>query len=270
MTADEESAMGNGQATLILHGLDEDNRLVRADVFAKKVSSFVKGLVHADKLANHKRAHVIMITHLDEGSARIQIREKVARRAIMPASSINRYREAISCIYNGNKSSEQLPGNLIDAVEKLSSGSGSVFSHGELSFGDDNVIRIDDYLFRQARAAKCRDQRDRPRFYSGLSNGSFDGVLKVMDARGQVLRAKLILTAGGAEIDCAVNKGRVPEVRQLLDERVRVEGLAHYGGSQPLPARVDIESIKLVRKNADLLRWRGKLCGEGDSADWLE
>lgn len=262
--------MGDGQATLVLHGLDEDNRLVRANVFAKKVSRFVKGLEHADKLANRGRAHIIMIAELQEGSAVVKVREKPALRKRRPSSGIYKYKEAISWIYEGSRNTKQLPDSFIDTVEGLSSGAGSDFAHGELCFGNDNVIRIDDYLFRQAKAAKCREPHDRSRFYSGLSSGSFDGVLKVMDVRGQVLRAKLILTAGGAEIDCAVNRSRVPEVRQLLDERVRVEGMAHYGGGHPLPARVDIDNIKLVKKNASLLMWRGELCGDGPSADWLE
>jgi hypothetical protein len=97
----------------------------------------------------------------------------------------------------------------------------------------------------------------RDRFYRGRAIGSFDGELQEIDNRGMILRGKLILTAGGAEIDCVMNKERVPEAREAFDKRVIIEGNAYYDGQDQLPTRIDVASIKIINGRSDLLRWRG-------------
>lgn len=100
-------------------------------------------------------------------------------------------------------------------------------------------------------------QKSADKFYRGVASGGFDGFLKEIDARGTMLRGKLVLSAGGVEIDCVMNKERVPEARESFDKRVVVNGTAHYDGANQLPSRIDVRTILIVRENADLLKWRG-------------
>ncbi|GGI34637.1 hypothetical protein GCM10010987_80300 [Bradyrhizobium guangdongense] len=44
----------DGQTTLTVHGLDGDNKAVRADVFTRKLRALLAGLGVADKVANGK------------------------------------------------------------------------------------------------------------------------------------------------------------------------------------------------------------------------
>ena len=149
---------------------------------------------------------------------------------------------------------------LVERIEKLSRGANERFAHAEISFADRTVIRIDDYLQRQAAYA-MREPKDDPagqlESYRGPSLGTFDGVLKEIDSRGTMLRAKLVLVPSATEIDCVMNKDRVPEARESFDKRVVLKGTARYDGSGGLPARVDVHEIHPIRQMADLTRWKG-------------
>ena len=103
--------------------------------------------------------------------------------------------------------------------------------------------------------------------YKGVATGSFDGMLQVMDSRGQVLRAQLITTAGRVAIDCVVPKALTQEFADSFDQRVRVEGTAHYDGERLLPVRVDVRAITPILPSADLRRWRGMIAVE-EAAPW--
>jgi hypothetical protein len=84
-----------------------------------------------------------------------------------------------------------------------------------------------------------------------------------------MLRAKLVLTAGGLEIDCVMNKDRVPEARNSFDKRVVIEGAAHYDGVRQIPSRLDIKSLRVVGDESNLLRWRGVFKSDVDiNDDW--
>ena len=99
------------------------------------------------------------------------------------------------------------------------------------------------------------------RLLIGITEGgqlaSFDGELKEIDNRGRILRGKLILSAGAVEIDCVMNKERVPEAREAFDKRVIIEGTAHYDRDQQLPTRIDVSTIRSMGDRSGLLRWRG-------------
>ncbi len=249
------------ETTFALHGLDADNRVVRADVFVEKLRLLLSGLAAADKFANGKASFVFMIGGLSDGSARATIRQKQKTPNRPMHSSIATYEAAANAIYNGDRSVERLPPILIRNVQRLGMGVAKKFSHAELAFPDDNVIRIDDFLLRQSEIAYealgNAPDRGRDNYYRGLATGTFDGVLKEIDARGTMLRGKLILTAGGIEIDCVMNKDRVPEARENFDSRVIVEGTAHYDGANQLPARLDVRTIRAIGEPTDLLKWKG-------------
>ena len=221
------------EITLELHGLDEDNRIVRANVFAQKFRELLSALAIADKLANDKPGFNYVITGLKLGSASVTVREKQRRRERAYASAIRYFEDTASAIYNGDRILERQSPNLVRSVQKLSSGVGKKFQHAEIAF-EDNVIRIDDFLQRQANVAyelaTLPELKRSDQFYRGIANGSFDGILKEIDARGTMLRGKLVLSAGGLEIDCVMNKERVRQAGESFDKRVMVEGAAHYDG----------------------------------------
>jgi hypothetical protein len=121
-------------------------------------------------------------------------------------------------------------------------------------------------------AAALPELKGSDKFYRGIATCGFDGFLKEIDARGTMLRGKLVLSAGGAEIDCVMNKERVPEARESFDKRVIIEGKAHYDGINQIPSRIDVRTIKILKEDADLLRWRGTFraldSNEVDDDDW--
>lgn len=251
------------EATFVLHGLDVDARSVRADVFALKLRTLISGLREADKFVNGRLSFIYMIAGLSTAnSAAATIRQK--QRSRRPGhSAITVYENVASAIYNGDQSVTRYPERLISQIRKLGDGALKTFSHGEIAFADDNVIRVDDFLLRQSEAAQevlAVPQLKAEHYFRGIAIGGFDGELKEIDSRGTVLRGKLILSAGGAEIDCVMNKDRVPEAREAFDNRVLVEGSAHYDGEQQLPTRIDVTTIRIVGGRG-LIRWRGAFAG---------
>jgi hypothetical protein len=251
----------NNETTFTLHGLDMDNQVVRASVFVQKLRTLLSALQEADKLANNGKASFdYLLAKLDTHSAAATLRERQRGRAA-PGSSIALFERTALAIYNGVRNIERLPLPLVTQIRKLVDGVGKRFAHAELAFADDNVIRIDDFLLHQVEVAyelatspgRAPDRRK----YRGIAFGTFDGFLKEIDARGTVLRGKLVLSPGGAEIDCVLNKDRVPEARESFDKRVVIKGAAHYDGRNPLPIRLDTHSIRVVMERPDLLRWKG-------------
>ena len=94
--------------------------------------------------------------------------------------------------------------------------------------------------------------------YSGSSRDAFDGVLKVVDARGQLVRAILTLTAGGREIECVARRELLQDALGKFEVRVIVEGNAIYTTSDLLPRRIEIESIRNVKSGDHLSDWQGR------------
>jgi hypothetical protein len=264
------------EAVFVVHGLHVDARSVRADVFARKLQTLIGGLRDADRFANGKPGFVYMISALGTGSASVTIRQKQRSHGRPQHSGIAVYEEVASAIYNGDRSIARYPERLVYRVQQLSQGVLRSFSHAELAFADDNVIRIDDFMERQSEAAHnvllSGPEAPPDRFYRGRAIGSFDGQLEEIDNRGLILRGKLILSAGGVEIDCVMNKDRVPEARDAFDKRVIIDGTAHYDGDQQLPTRIDVATIRIVGDRPDLLRWRGAFTSpsetEAEDDDW--
>jgi hypothetical protein len=253
----------DAETVLTIHGLDGDNKLVRADVFSRKLRAFLAGLAEADKFANDgKRLHRFMIEDLKKSSAQISVREKQATRDAPKASGVEAYKRALKAVYNGDRSVERLPKRLVANIRSLTTGADKDFEHGEVSFAGGEVVRLDDFLKRQsdraadlvvATAVAARDQ-----YFQGTAIGSFDGVLKVIDSRpGQTIRAKLVTTAGEVEIECIVNRAQIDDFKDNFDRRVRIEGTAHYVAESGLPVRVDVSSVTPIKAGADLVRWRG-------------
>ena len=130
----------------------------------------------------------------------------------------------------------------------------------------EHQIRIDNFLTNRAtRALTAYDiVEESPLMFAGIARGTFDGVLKEVDLRGTVARAKLVLNLGGMEIDCTCNSVTVENLADALDKRVSVDALAYYNGEDRLPERIDIKRItifeqaKAIFEQAkDFRRWRG-------------
>jgi hypothetical protein len=263
----------NNEVTLTLHGLTLTDGNVLARVFLFEFARLLDALGSADKTLNKTAAHDYVIVNLEVGSAKAKLREtrrigkrpRTAVRAELlgqkPDSPLTYFRQALTSIYNGDSDTRKLPPRLLKDVAELAKDSGQSFAHGEVEFDHENIVRIDDYLSRQAQRAIVRLTGDegRPQYYRGVSYTSLDGVLKEVDARGLLVRGKLILTAGGKEIDCVFRQDDIPRVRETFNLRARVEGIAHYSGESPLPERLDIKNITPISDASDLTRWRGAM-----------
>lgn len=261
--------------TLAVYGLDADNKLVRATVFAQKLNAFLGGLRLADKFANGNYRHELIIEEMSIGSARVQIREKQRTTERPLRSAVETYEDAAKAIYGAQPSVAKYPPRLVKTFGTLSRGTAKQFMHAEIEFSGSNVIRIDDFLLRQSEKAlatlseRIPSNMNKTRYFRGTAVSTFDGMLRVIDSRGELLRATLITTAGDREIDCIVNKNRVHEFAENFDCRVRIEGTAHYEGDSPLPVRVDVNAIRTVKRDADLRRWRGAFTGSAAlKEDW--
>jgi hypothetical protein len=260
------------EITLTIHGLSVDNGDVRADAFLSEFRALINSLKLGDRELNRKQSHAYLVVDLNIGrSASATIRETVTRvrsgqrklPPLVPVSSVPYVGAAVESIYNGDPGVGLISARLLHRVADLTKDIESSFSHAELAFEDNKVIRIDDYFTRQVKRALERlggaVETELARF-RGVSFDSFDGILKEADSRGVVLRGKLVLTGGNTEVDCIFNSSDMPAIREsLFDRRVRVGGISHYDGTRPVPERLDVKKITPIKVNADLLRWRGVL-----------
>lgn len=105
--------------------------------------------------------------------------------------------------------------------------------------------------------------------FRGKSLGTFDGTLKLVDHRGTVKLAKLVLTAGGAEIVCTYNEQTAPSITPAFDKRAKVQAWAHYDGTNSLPRRLEALSASPIKRAASLERWKGAFAIPADDGeDW--
>ena len=146
----------DGETTLTVYGLDEDNKAVRADVFAAKLRAFIAGIAIADKHVNGRRRYVLIVEDLSKSSARAKIREKRKTSILPTGSAVETYQTAMRSIYNGDAAIKTYPLRLVKTIKSLSVGVEKAFAHAEVSFDDENtnVVRIDDYLLRQVQRAE--------------------------------------------------------------------------------------------------------------------
>ena len=248
------------EATLSIHGLDVDARVVRADAFVQKLRDLLGALRAADKLANGRYVHDYLLPKLHDGSAVATVRERPRKRGASQSSIVCFERIAVA-VYNGDhREIRSLDPDIVRKIEKLSRGASERFSHAEICFADDKVIRIDDYLQHRAEDALLAPADatiGEPQSYRGGAFGAFEGVLKEIDSRGTMLRGKLVLVPSATEIDCVMNKDRVPDARESFDKRVAIKGTAYYGGRSSLPVRLDVHEIRTINRVGDLTRWKG-------------
>lgn len=252
--------MADRETTLTIHGLDEDNTLVRGEVLAQKLLAFISGLKAADRHVNGVEAHAFIVADMRIGSAQIQVKERKRTKRAVVQSGIEAYEASVKAIYNGETAIQRLPKKLVRSVATLSHGATDKFAHAEIGDGP-TILRIDDYLLKQARKAETAIDEFaglvRPRYFGGIAQTSLDGVLQLLDSRGNAWLAKITTTAGHKEIDCVVNRASVTDIGQYFDQRVIIQGNAHYDRESPIPQRIDIVAVRAVKSDPDLLRWHG-------------
>lgn len=266
------------ELTLTLHGLDAFNEDVDAVVFSRKLGAFLKGIRHSDMAVNGgKIRHKLLLSELKKNTATASVREQVYVRGPPPASAMAFYSRAVDAIYNKRPEARSLPANLLQDIVSLNRGAGYSFAFGELKSNGGQLIRIDSYLGKVvdslvAEIATANRVAPNPeRKFTGIAFGSFDGVLKAVDLRGEVKQGKLILTAGGREIECTLNALTRAELQAALDSRVMAFGRAHYDQSSGLPVRLDLTKAELIPscEGADLGKWKGAFnIPESQTEDW--
>ena len=180
---------------------------------ANKLNELVGALKSADKIANGRRVHDYLLPVLRIGSAEATVRARPFKTE-PTESPIAYFERATMAVNNGEfRDASSIDNDLIGRIEKLSRGANEQFDHGELSFSGTNIIRIDDYLQRQANDALRTSKHEpvaRVQSFRGEVFGTFDGVLQEIDSRGTMLRGKLVLVPNAVEIDCVMNKHTRP------------------------------------------------------------
>ena len=248
------------ELSLTLHGLEKFNQDVDGEVFARKFSAFMRGLIAADKAANGGKRNKFLLTDLRKNTATAQVREQTYVYGPAAKSALEYYMFALDAVYNDLPSARQFPKAVVNQISKLNSGVGRTFDFGVVKSTEGKVIRIDEFLERRARRV-LSDIDAGPRIVAGVFAGvvyaSFDGTLKAVDLRGDGQKAVLQLTAGGREIECIVNAIAVPDLGNALDKRVVVYGTAHYERGHGLPVRIDVRAVQPVAQGAGLSRWQG-------------
>jgi hypothetical protein len=262
--------------TFRVHGLLHHKDAVDAAVFAKKLSAFVRALSKSDQNGNGRRCLEFLISDLKMGSASASIVERQANTKYPPkASGITAVHATLVSVYGGRASELNGSANLIPAVKTMCSGASRAFSHIEIILDDDDrsAVRVDTFFERQLRTASeqlaTEQDKARQKLFRGVSFGSFDGTLKAVDHRGIVKLARLVLTAGGTEIECTYNDQLSVLVRPAFDNRARVEGWAHYDGASALPNRIELKTIQILKEHANLSKWKGAFAiPTDDREDW--
>ena len=139
------------ETTFSVHGLDADARVVRANVFVQKLGQLITALRAADKIANGKHTHDYMLPRLLYGSAVATIRERPRRPRERPQSPISYFGTMTMAVYDGSRGNvSHVDQKIVEMIEKLSRGANKRFAHAELSFPDETVLRVDDYLQHRA------------------------------------------------------------------------------------------------------------------------
>jgi hypothetical protein len=254
-----------GEVRLRVHGRrDGSGERVPASVFAQKLAILVTALRAADAAVNGKTVHDYVISGLRHGSALVELREEEISRfdLLEKYSGVSAFDECVEAIREGSIQTARNFGKCPIYVSRLAKGSGQRFAYAELWIGHDRLFRVDDFLLEQTEVviegSKIPSSSDSGQhWYKGIVHGTFEGVVKEVDLRGALPEVKLILTAGGKELDCIFRDIEIERIRQALDRRARVQGTAYYDGKSGLPRRVEVTVITPVKEPGDFTRWKG-------------
>ena len=140
------------------------------------------------------------------------------------ASAVGSFHAAMTSVRDGHGIPKGTPPVVAKAIADIGNGSDKAFSHAEVGIkGEDaTVVRVDVGFDRRAdRAFRDFISADNVvTLFEGVSHGTFKGILKVIDLRGTVTSAKLILSIGGIELNCTGNSVTVENLKDALDKEV--------------------------------------------------
>lgn len=243
-------------------GADED---VPASLFASKLAALVRALKAADKAVNQGTAvHEYRIRKLQSSSPTVLLAETPLTKAVdvFGISGIDAFEDCAAAITLGDADRAKQYGSCALQISKLAKGADKTFGYAEVWTANDNIIRVDPFLVEQAKSIvdPNRDAATAPansEWFKGSAHGTFTGTILQVDLRGALPEVKLVLSAGGKQIDCVCRADDVEVIRQTLNHRVRVSGNAIYDGKTGLPRRVCVTDIQPVGGDGDFTKWMG-------------
>lgn len=242
------------QIELKIHGLtDVEHGQVPGRVFANKLKQLISALEAADIHTNGKIVHEYVLTEMHMSNPTAVLRAKPLVEDEDGRSPILALNEAIEAITTSDNKVIPLS-SIVKRVSLLTAGAEKQFGFGEIRTIGEKVVRIDDFLRKRAVAATAKSRGE---WFEGAVHGSFDGTLQYVDNRGAMPLLKLVLSAGGKEIDCVCSRDQIETIKHALSNRVRVTGKAIYSAASPLPVRIMVTQIDPVKQDGDLSRWRG-------------
>lgn len=259
--------------TLTIHGLPAFNKDVDGEVFARKFFKLMQALAESDKAANGKRRLKFLIEKLEKNTATAAVREQVSNEGAPPESGIEFFERGADAIYHDRPEARALPVEFVKYVQEIAQGAGKTFERGVIKRGaNDNTIRIDASLKKNVRRVLSDIERlslGRIPPFAGKANISLDGTVTTLEGRGEVDKAVVVLTAGGREVECVVQ--RIPEehLRTIWKRRCTVSGVGHYSGNRSLPDYIEAVRIDPVADGGDWKLWRGTFRKDAsEESDW--
>lgn len=265
------NARTEGHITLRIHGIKTDegqSKPVDGLVFASKLGTMIRAMRAADRAKSGDARFNYAIHDLKPTSALVELIEVPVKGDFLSTSSVASFSECIFAIQDGRADAALKYGTCAHYVSQLASGSGSRFGYGEILANGFEPIRVDNFLQERTRTIVEKAKEQSQEWFQGVAFGSFDGRVEEVDLRGSLPQIKLLLSAGGREIDCVLRNFSTDEIRLMLGHRVRLSGRAFYDGREGLPVRIAVSSadaVRVIDGGQDFTRWRGAF--EGISPD---
>jgi hypothetical protein len=253
--ADEKETL-----TLTLHGLPAFNKDVDGEVFARKFFKFMQALAEADIQANGERKSKFLIDDLVKNTATAKVREQPMENIATHLSSVRYFTEAAANIYYDRPAARSLSTKFVGYLKEVATGTGETFQLGEIKFGNDNILRIDDGFRKNTDKIAKEIQRlskGKVEPFAGQARISLDGTIKALDSRKREDLAVIELTAGNRQIECHVDQIPDGELVKFYKTRCNVHGIGHYTGNDGLPDWVQVIKIEPVLSDGIWDDWKG-------------
>jgi hypothetical protein len=277
---DAGTPLGPGQIRFRVHGPDTATDEVTAGVFSRQLGTLYRALRGADKAINGRSLHDYIIAKLSTTTPTALLSErplpKFRGELAVSHSGIHALEDCIEAITVGAKDRAIKYEPCVKQVARFAK-----IGYSEIWTGETKVFRVDQFLTERAKsivelppmigyteAPLLAHERLEREWYKGTADGSFDGTVKAVDLRGALPQITLVLTAGGAPIDCICRADQIEAIRAALDWRARVYGRAIYDGTGGLPRRVEVRKIDVASGDHDFTRWKGSFERFDLESDW--
>jgi len=260
-----DQPLRHGQLRFRVHSrrMVDSSDSVLAPILAKKMTILLRAISAADAAMNGRVSNDYYINRLFSSSPTVEIEERKKpkiRKSV--TSGIDNFELCVTAIFNGRFDRAASFGRCAHYVPQLAAGADREYGYGELWFPGDRPVRVDALMEEQGRAAtippSVLQEPELPRrWFAGVTEGGFVGHLLEVDLRGAIPSCKLVLSAGGKEIDCIFSEADLEPIRAHLKKRVRIAGRVRYDGKSGFPRRIEVRSIEQTRENPEISRWAG-------------